>query len=81
MSSTTYGSRGIAKARSGDVAGAILDFDVAIQMNPEDGMAYFNHGMAMEMLNDLQRACLDWNKAAQLGYSQSVTFKRKYCKN
>ena len=77
--SETYGSRGIAKARSGDIAGAIIDFDVAIQLRPDDGSAYFNHGMAMEMSNNLQQACLDWNKANQLGHSQSIQFLRKYC--
>ena len=77
--SASFGSRGIAKARIGDLAGAILDFDVAIQLNPDDGNAYFNRGMAMEMTKDLQRACLDWNHALELGNQASLPFKRKYC--
>jgi Flp pilus assembly protein TadD len=75
----SYSSRGIAKARTGNIAGAILDFDVAIELNPADGEVYFNHGMAMEMSNDVQRACLDWTKADQLGSVQAITFLRKYC--
>ena len=42
---------------------AILDFDVAIQLNPKDGSAYFNRAMEMEMVNDTQHACLDWEQA------------------
>lgn len=75
----SYNSRGIAKARTGDLSGAILDFDLAIELNPVDGNAYFNHGMAMEMSNNLQKACLDWAKAVELGSEQAIGFLRKYC--
>ena len=52
--------------------GAILDFEAAIELNPTDGEAFFNHGMAIEMSNQLPKACVDWIKAEKLVYSQAI---------
>ena len=57
--SNSYGSRGIAKARIGNLPGAILDFEAAIELNPNDGEAFLNNGMAMEISNQLPMACDD----------------------
>ena len=75
----SYTSRGIAKARLGNLTEAIVDFDVALELNPKDGNAYFNHGMAMEMSGEVQRACLDWEHSVELGHEQAINFVRKYC--
>ena len=72
--SSSYGSRGIAKARIGNLPGVILDFEAAIELNPTDEEAYFNQGTAIEMSNQLPMACADWVEAKKLGSSQAKLF-------
>ena len=48
-------------------------------MNPNDGVVYFNHGMAMEMSHNIHDACLDWAQADALGELNAKQFIRKYC--
>ena len=79
-SSETFGNRGIARARTGDVEGAIRDFNEAIQIDPKNGNSYFNHGMAMEMISDMSSACEDWEKANRFGFEQAKRFIQQKCR-
>ena len=77
--SSSNGSRGIAKARIGNLPGVILGFEAAIELNPTDGEAFFNHGMAIEMSNQLPMACADWMEVKKLVSTQAILFRRKCC--
>ena len=46
--------------------GAISDFKKAIEINPEDGDAYYDRGYSKEMLKDLNGALSDYTKATKL---------------
>ena len=61
-----YLDRGIAKSIFGDTLGAIDDYTIAIQINPEFKAAYANRGSSRVKLLDLKGACSDWRKAADL---------------
>ena len=43
------------------------------------GDAYFMRGLAKYTLSDTEGACLDWNKAGELGYGDAYEYIKKYC--
>lgn len=51
----TYVNRGILKARMGRVAEAIVDYDEALELNPNEPEAYLNKGFAMLHLPAVER--------------------------
>ena len=55
-------------AGSKDYHNAIQDFDKAIEIEFNYAEAYYYRGNAKYLLNDRDGACLDWSKAAELGY-------------
>ena len=63
-----------------DFAGAKIDFDAAIYMNPDYADAYNNRGRVRHYLGDNQGACSDWKKALELGIEDSQEMIDKYCK-
>jgi tetratricopeptide (TPR) repeat protein len=50
-----------------DLAGALMDCDKAIQLDPAYGFAFLNRGILKDAQQDYKGACVDWNKAKQLG--------------
>ena len=61
-----YKQRGNAKYNKGDLDGAILDWDKAIELNPKYADAYYNRGIAKSDKGDLDGAILDYDKAIEL---------------
>lgn len=55
-----YASRGSAKDKIQDYAGAIKDYDIAIGINPVYDKALLNRALDKEKLNDFQGALLDY---------------------
>jgi tetratricopeptide (TPR) repeat protein len=63
-----YGNRGISKVKLKEYQSAMLDYDKAISLDANYSYAYINRGnLKYNFLNDLNGACLDWNKAKELG--------------
>lgn len=58
-----YNNRGVAKFKSGDNYGAILDYDRAISINPKYAESYVNRGIAKFKLGKIQAAIKDYNQA------------------
>lgn len=50
-----------------DFEGAFAKCNAALEIQPEMMEAYFNRGIANEMLRNVQDACLDWEQAFILG--------------
>lgn len=61
-----YNGRGGAKDDLKDYAGAIADYDKAIELDPECAEAYNNRGLAKKDLKDYSGAMADYNKAIEL---------------
>lgn len=61
---------------------AISACDQAIQLDGEIGSAWYNRGVAKEMLRDQVGACADWERAAELGVATAQTyFQTSDCSN
>jgi len=76
-----YGGRGILyAAKLNDINKALSDFNRVIEFDPNDSKAYMNRGLTKLNNKDLNGACLDWQKSAQLGYETANELIKKYCK-
>ena len=62
-----YNEKGIAKAESGDIEGAISDFTTAIDIHPHYFGSYDNRGIAYRILGNYEDAITDHTKALELG--------------
>ena len=72
---SAYFDAGNAKKRNGDLDGAILDYNKAIDISPNYFHAYDNRGNAKEAKGDLAGAILDYDKAIEL----DPTNAKYYC--
>jgi lipoprotein NlpI len=71
---TNYFNRGNARARKGDLNGAQIDYNKAIQLNPKYCEAYRNRGFAKSDMGNLDRAMLDYNKAIELNSEYALAY-------
>jgi tetratricopeptide (TPR) repeat protein len=53
---------------------AIAKCDDALVFNPNQKEAYFNRGIANEMIRDVEQACSDWQKAFVLGSQKAIQY-------
>ena len=69
-----YFNKGIVKAQSDDFKGAIIDLNMAIELNPKFAEAFYNRGSAKFRLLDNKGAIEDFNKAISI----NPTFAQAY---
>jgi curved DNA-binding protein CbpA len=65
--------RGISAYRSGDLTGAIADFDQAIQLDPKFSAAYIDRGIVFYRLRKFDRAFADIARARRLERANRVS--------
>ena len=75
-----YYNRGNAKILAGNYESAIIDYDMALHIKPDYGEAYFNKGIALLKLEKAVPACLNWDKASELGVARAAKLIQMYCK-
>jgi tetratricopeptide (TPR) repeat protein len=61
-----YNNRGGAKARKGDLDGALADYTRAIELDPKSAIAYYDRGLAKYDEGDLDGALADDTRAIEL---------------
>ncbi|WP_254563831.1 tetratricopeptide repeat-containing serine protease family protein [Oscillatoria sp. HE19RPO] len=61
-----YSSRGVARAQSGDLPGALNDFDQAIKLNPQLAEVYGNQGNIHYLSGDLDGAIYYFTEAIKI---------------
>jgi serine/threonine-protein kinase len=64
----------LARRRLGDVQGAIEDFNVAIQIDPQDADPYYNRGISRSDLGDKQGAIEDFNQAIARNTNHALVY-------
>lgn len=62
-----YLYRGMALSRQGNHRNAIRDFDLALERNPESGLAYLERGKSYYALDQFRRSILDIEEARKRG--------------
>jgi len=78
--------RGTAKHKLKDYAGAIVDYNKAISLKPDNeeklkswNEALYNRGVSKYFLNDLEGACRDWDSASNQGVKEATFLLNSYC--
>ena len=51
----------------------------AIELDPQNGPAYYNRGIALQMLREEEACCKDWKKALSLGVEGAQVFIHLSC--
>ena len=74
-----YFHRGCLKEILEDYRGAIEDFDIQIKGSPKHFPTYEHRGKAKMKLGDSKGAFQDWNKAGELGSSNSYNLIKQHC--
>lgn len=75
-----YIQRGISYFSSGKNALSISDFKNAILINPDNPEVYLNMGTVMLDSGDQNGACIQWNKAKELGLDVANQMINELCK-
>jgi len=70
-----YANRGTALAMKGMDSLAIRDFNKALTLLPNDPEIYYRRGLSYKSLNQKDKACLDFDKSARLGYLPAIQQK------
>ena len=73
-SATSISNRGVAKARLGDVEGAIADYTQAMQLAPADADIAFNRGNAYAAVGNLPAAIGDFTTAVTLSPGHALAY-------
>ncbi len=68
---------GFMKADSGDYDGAIEDFTMAIEINPEDSIAYNNRAIAYHNLGDFSKAIKDYTQLIKLNEQNAMAYNNR----
>tara|TARA_B100000586_G_scaffold216950_1_gene163959 strand:- start:513 stop:809 length:297 start_codon:yes stop_codon:yes gene_type:complete len=79
QTSKKYYNIGLIKHQKGDYYGAITNYTKSIEINPNFAYAYFNRGIAKEILEDLNGACADYKIAARMGHIYAQEIFSDYC--
>jgi tetratricopeptide (TPR) repeat protein len=74
-----YYNRGTLRGMQKDYIPALDDLNLAIKLDPKNPKAYMNRGMAFFYLQNIDAACDNWNKAADMGLSEAIKAVEIYC--
>ncbi len=72
-----YYNRGNGKLKLGDNQAAILDYDLAIKINPSLTFAYVNRGKLKSESGQIQAAIVDYNTAVQINPKLAKAYKNR----
>lgn len=68
------------KCKTADYWGAISDYSIVINKNHDFAEAYYNRGLTLIYLNDIQKACIDLSKSGELGIKPAYNVIKRYCR-
>jgi tetratricopeptide (TPR) repeat protein len=71
---TAYFRSGLTKRAKGDLDGALVDYNKAIELNPQYAYAYNNRGLIKQAKGDLSGAITDFDKAVELDPKDSQAY-------
>lgn len=75
-----YYNRGTMLGMQKQYHSSLNDLNKAIELDPTNANAFLNRGLAYFFLKDMDKACEDWNQAADMGLAKGVEAVEIYCK-
>jgi len=75
-----YYNRGTLLGMQNNYIEALEDLNKSIELDPDNGNAYINRGLAYFYLKQLNSACRDWQKAADMGVEKADAALDEYCR-
>ncbi|HGY5538777.1 MAG TPA: tetratricopeptide repeat protein, partial [Prochlorococcus sp.] len=75
-----YNNRGVAKRKIGNNRGAIIDYNKALEIDPQLTVAYVNRGISQENDGNITGACVDWRQASELGDEMAARWVKETCR-
>jgi tetratricopeptide (TPR) repeat protein len=76
-----YYNRGTMLGMQKQYHSALNDLNKSIELDPSNANAFLNRGLAHFFLKDMEKACEDWNQAADMGLAKGIEAVEIYCKN
>ncbi|HLN53807.1 MAG TPA: tetratricopeptide repeat protein [Lentimicrobium sp.] len=76
-----YNNRAILLGKHGNLNEAIQDLTKAINLKPDYAEAWYNRGVAYYQMQQNEKACHDWRRAAELGFKEANIVMGRYCRN
>lgn len=74
-----YLNRGIAKRNLKDYEGALSDFSMAIELDPQYSKGYFQRGLTKSQLNDYKNAIPDYSRAIEIDSNDARVYHERGC--
>ena len=76
-----YSNKGVDKFLSGDYSGSIIEYNKAIEINPNNSDIYYNRGASKSKLKDYKGAIIDYTKAIEINPNNTkVYYNRGFLK-
>lgn len=72
-----YFHRGINRHTSGDIKGAIAEYNQALRLRPDFAEVYYKRGISRYKLGDLKGAILDYNQAISLNPNYAGVYNHR----
>ena len=72
-----YFHRGINRHTSGDIKGAIAEYNQALRLRPDFAEVYYKRGISRYKLGDLKGAILDYNQAIRLNPNYAGVYNHR----
>ncbi|MFN7660330.1 MAG: tetratricopeptide repeat protein, partial [Dolichospermum sp.] len=72
-----YFHRGINRHTSGDIKGAIEEYNQALKLRPDFAEVYYKRGISRYKLGDLKGANLDYNQAIRLNPNYAGVYNHR----
>ena len=72
--------RGVAKCMINRYNEAVNDFSYILELQPDDGLAYYYRGLAYYSLNQTYKGCNDIEKASQLNVARAAQDLKELCR-
>lgn len=75
-----YYNRGTLLGMQKMLNSSLQDLDKAIELDPTNGHAYVNRGLAYYYAKEMEKACENWQIAADMGMPKGIEAVKIYCK-
>ncbi len=60
---------------------ALEYFNRALTLDPTEPLGYYNRGQLHYRMKDLDKACADWQRSFELGFTDATLMIQRYCRN